>query len=494
MSDDKSKKDKEESQSKRIRRIAEARFTTFRSPDGRMYGIHNDRPVQALRHGKPSQLVNAIALLFDEEYDQWPNSTACAELAAWLEATTEDVQPVPLRSHWEPGERPRLLVDIGDDDWTIVEIDGEDFRICAQPGVTFRRGGRNAAMPWPLPARGDGFDFGPLWELIPVAEADRPVVLALLITVWMQGATQPVVLLIGPQDAGKTTSGRFLLSLVDPMSGQRGGKLPEKEDEWKSRVANARVILVDNHSTMTAKVSDMLCLVSTGGEMTTRELYSNDGAHTTELLVPVWLTSIDTGILRGDLASRVVRVELEGLTEARRIDEEILAARQNAARPVITGELFSLVVGVFNLWPTINRTGLKHRHTTFAIVLRCIDTLLGTDGSKRVEEQSGELAADVLDGDPLAQALLGLLDKIRGGWLSGDHLDLTHGATATELLSALNDVAFERRLDKGHGWPTTPKVLSSRLARIAPDLKKVHQITLSFERTHGTRRVRVVKT
>ncbi|MEK8107429.1 hypothetical protein NKG94_23930 [Micromonospora sp. M12] len=42
-------------------------------------------------------------------------------------------------------------------------------------------------------------------------------------------------------------------------------------------------------------MSDLLCRVATGGELTTRELYTNDGAHVSDLLVPVWLTSIDSG-------------------------------------------------------------------------------------------------------------------------------------------------------------------------------------------------------
>ncbi len=93
--------------------------------------------------------------------------------------------------------------------------------------------------------------------------------------------------------------------------------------------------------------------------------------------------------------------------------------------------------------------------------------------------------------DSLAQALLGLLGKQAEGWMTTTALDLAKGVTATDLLAALNDVAADKRLDKGHGWPITPKVLSSRLQRIAPDLKKVHRVTITLGRSDGKRVVRV---
>ncbi|MEK8107430.1 hypothetical protein NKG94_23935 [Micromonospora sp. M12] len=178
-------------------------------------------------------MVQDICRAYLDIYGAWPNTSAQAEVSSYLEAITREVRPVPVRCHWRDG---RLLLDVGDTDWTALVVDGDGVReLTGAPPLAFRRGS-GAAMPWPLPSAGD-LDL--LWKLVPVTEADRPVVLALLIVAWMTGVPQPIVLLTGPQDSGKTTTAQFLLSLVDPVSHQRGDRCPSARTSgrrgWRRR-------------------------------------------------------------------------------------------------------------------------------------------------------------------------------------------------------------------------------------------------------------------
>ncbi|MGI5214950.1 hypothetical protein [Plantactinospora sp. CA-290183] len=481
MSDSDDRKPKEPPQGAKLREVARSYFETFRAPDGRMYGVDAGQPGRALRHGKPSELVQAVCLLYLDVHGGWPNSSAQAELSSYLEAITREVRPVPVRSHWHGG---RLLLDVGDAAWTVLCIDGDGVRelpLDDRP-VAFRRGS-GTALPWPLPASGD---VALLWKLVPVAEPDRPLVLALLIVAWMTGVPQPIVLLTGPADAGKTTTAQFLLSLIDPVSHQRGGSLPEREDEWKARVAQARVVFVDNSGHITPRVSDMLCRVATGGELTTRELYTNDGAHVSDLLVPVWLTSIDSGVLRGDLQTRIVPVELESLDVEHRRAMSKLTKEQDEVRPTIVRGLLELTAAVIRMLPTVDDTRLTHRMTDFLLVLRCIDRILDTSGEARLIERSAELAGDVLDADHVALSLMKLLrdrDGVGEPVLSG-------GVTAERLLELLDRKTM---LDnRGPGWPKTPKVLSGRLRSIAPALLQNRGIRVEFGKSNGQKIIRVV--
>lgn len=482
MSDqDNEKRERGPTVEQKLRQIALDHFETFRAPDGRMYGTSKIRPALALRHGKPSELIQEISNVYVDRFGSWPNSTAQAAVAGYLEANTRNVRDVPVRCYWD---RRRLLLDVADDTGTTLVIDGRGVRELDEVAVAFRRPSSAAPLPWPL--SGVSGDLDLLWKLVRVVEADRPLVLALLIMSWLTGVPQPVVLVTGPADAGKTTTARFLLSLVDPVTHQRGGSLPEREDEWKARVAQSRVVFIDNSGHITAKTSDLMCRVATGGELTTRELYTNDGAHVSDLLVPIWLTSIDSGVLRGDLQSRIVPIELRAIDEEDRAVLSDLERDQDQARPIITRALLDLADQVVRMLPTIDRGRLVHRMTDFNLVLRCVDQILGTAGEERLSGQSAELAGDVLDADPVALAILRLVDGETSDYVKARLTaeQLAAGIKTEHLLDRLSDAAPPDK--RGAGWPTTPKVLSSRLNTIAPAMLQARGVRLeNFRRRDG---------
>jgi hypothetical protein len=472
----------------KLRKIVTELFTTYRAPDGRMYGSVHHRPGHALRHGVLSELMQKISLTYMERHGSWPNKDARAAVASFLEAVTHEVRPVPVRCHWD---QQQLLLDVGDEADTVLILDGHGVRETSDAPVAFRRSPSSAPLPWPL--TGHNGDLSLLWKLVRVVEADRPLVLALLITAWLTGIPQPVLLVTGPADAGKTTTARYLLSLVDPVTHQRGGSLPEREDEWKARVAQSRVVFVDNSSHITAKTSDLMCRVATGGELTTRQLYTNDGAHISDLLVPIWLTSIDSGVLRGDLQSRIVPIELGAIAEEDRAVLSDLETDQEQARPVITKALLDLTDQVIAMLPTVDRSRLIHRMTDFNLVLRCVDTILGTTGETRLTGQSAELANDVLEADPVAIALLHLVDgdtsNFHGAKVTAEKLRA--GLTAEQLLAALSDATPGDK--RGTSWPTTPKVLSSRLKTIAPAMLQAKGVRIEFRRTKAARLIAITQ-
>jgi hypothetical protein len=482
MTDSKQKKPAEGT---RMRAILDREFRLVRSTDGRTFGVHYATPGRALEHGKAnSPLIQQVSKAFLAAEGKWPSATAVAEVSSYAFAMASDkpAEEVPMRCHWNRDTQV-LYLDVCDTDGTVLRIDRNGIRAADAPAA-FRRSRTSAPLPWPIDGPAGAADLDALWKLVPVCEADRPIVLGLLLVAWMTGTAQPVVLLVGPQDAGKTSTGRFLLSLVDPTTNERGGTMPKDEREWKARVSNTRVVLVDNLSTITAETSDLLCKVATGGEATSRALYTDDDAHISNLKVPVWLTSIDPGVLRNDLASRIVPTELEALTAGRRVAESELAAQQDAARPTITRGLLWLMSEVLKLWPDIDKQSLEHRMGDFAILVRCIDKILGTEGSKRLVEHSRDLAEDVIDGDPIGQILVKLVEKAEA---AGD--DLPTDVTSEALLERCNTL---RQQTTGIGyhagdksWPRTPKVFSSRLMRVEPALLKAHGIKIVRRKSNG---------
>lgn len=469
-----------------MRAILDREFRLTRSTDGRTFGIRHANPGRALEHGKAvSPLIQQVSKAFLTTHNKWPSTTAVSEVSSYTFAMAADLpaEEVPMRCHWNR-DTQTLYLDVCDTAGTVIRIDSGGVHQADSP-VAFRHSRSSAPLPWPPPEGEAGpADLDVLWTIVPVCKADRPLVLGLLLVAWMAGTAQPIVLLVGPQDAGKTSTGRFLLSLVDPTTNERGGALPKDEREWKARVSNSRVVLIDNLSTISAEASDLLCKVSTGGEATSRALYTDDEAHISNLKVPVWLTSIDPGVLRNDLASRIVPGELEAITAGTRLAESELASRQEQARPTVNRGLFWLMSEVLKLWPDVDKTRLEHRMGDYAIIVRCIDQLLGTEGAARLVEHSRDLAEDVVDGDPVAQILVKLVER---GELPGRKLP--EDVTTEDLLDACNALRQESTGIGYHAgdksWPRTPKVFSSRLMRIEPALLKAHGIRIVRRKTNG---------
>lgn len=465
----------------RLIRFATEHFDVFRANDGQTYGVRRIEPGTAFAHGASgSPLMAEIKSLFHATFGKWPDSKSAASCADYLtvQASRAPAREVAFRSHWNG---TRLLVDVGDDTHRVIEVDGNGWRCRDQSEVPFRRSAVTATLATPA-AIGD---LDALWRLVNIAEVDRPLVVALLICAWLTGVSQPIVYFTGPQDAGKTEAARFLLRIVDPVSiTERGGALPANEQDWKARVRAYRCVMIDNASRVTRSQSDTLCKVATGGEAVTRTLYSDDSPHVSDLQVPVWLTSIGVGALAGDLGSRLVKLELAPLDVSSRMALTDLREAQTLALPGITRALLDLAVQILAALPVIDRTRLTHRLTDFELTLRCIDKVLGTSGAKRLTEVADDLAADVIDADPVAQALLrGIETPEVDRPLLGEH-------TAADLLAKLRLHAAMLHMD-GPTWPRTPALLSSHLRRIAPALKADQGITVSPRKSNGRKIITV---
>ena len=81
----------------------------------------------------------------------------------------------------------------------------------------------------------------------------------------------------------------------------------------------------------------------------------------------------------------------------------------------------------------------------FELILRCVDHLLSTDGVARLAEHSFELAADVLESDPIAQSLLAFAAHEVPA--AGQTMEMT----PTQLLKELTVLADDSA--RARSWP-----------------------------------------
>jgi Tfp pilus assembly pilus retraction ATPase PilT len=98
--------------------------------------------------------------------------------------------------------------------------------------------------PLPTPVR-DGSGLVELLKYVRVEQDGLPALIATLINTMMTHLPQPLVLIQGPAAAGKTTSLRFLLDLIDPSTKMPGGSLTSNERDVRALSRVRRCLVFD---------------------------------------------------------------------------------------------------------------------------------------------------------------------------------------------------------------------------------------------------------
>jgi hypothetical protein len=140
--------------------------------------------------------------------------------------------------------------------------------------------------------------------------------------------------------------------------------------------------------------------------------------------------------------------------------------------------LDALSVGLRRLPST--RSARLPRMADFCLwALACVDGVLWPEGAflSAYDSNHDDAVGGLLDADPLASAVGGLLDKQR----------IWRG-TATNLLASLGAIAGDAN---SRSWPRNGRALSGRLRRLASSLRKAG-IKIDFERSDGRTRTRII--
>ncbi|MFI8454209.1 ATP-binding protein [Kitasatospora sp. NPDC085464] len=440
---------------------AQAHFRYFRTADGTVYAQRMGHPVARPIRSQGTTGSHRQELMVGLYRDGVGvfNGTAIKEALDLIEALalSEEVQAVHIRV--APGFDGATWLDLGRADGLSVRIhpSGWDVTTPDPREVCWRRTQLTGELPVPVKdTDGKGFDL--LFGLCNFANAGSEA----LAMAWLVGCLGPSVpvpapFLTGPQGAGKSTAGRMLLRVIEGMTSDLR-RAPKDEANLIAAVAAGWVTALDNLSHMTPDMSDAMCCIVTGAEDVKRALFTDGDVHRSSYRRPLLLTGIDVGVIRPDLAERLLPLRLERPT-VRRTEAE-LWAEYEPVLPVILGSLLDLTVKVR---AAEAETPTETRMADFAHLCAQFDAAEHLGALAAYRASLDDLNDDVIEGDLLAQTVLKHADTIDPG--------AAQRMTSTEWLSHLSRLYSGdelRSLPKG--WPTTGKVLSDRLKRLQPTL------------------------
>jgi len=450
------------SQATELVRLAEARYRFGQTEDGRAFAEPRDGPRLAL--AVRGSLRSVLASAYCESTGRVAASSALTDALNVIEgkACAADRERVALRIASHDGG---IVVDLGTPDGRAVVMTATGWTIVDRSPVLFRRTELTGTLPVPV----NGGTLEELKAHVNVSDDEWQLLVGVLICWLLSDIPRPVVLLGGEQGTGKSTAARLLAALIDPSPAQLRAA-PRDIEAWVLGASGSCVVVLDNLSSVSDWLSDAICRACTGEGLVRRTLYTDDGLTVTSFRRNVMLTSIDAGSLRGDLGDRLVTIELDLIDPADRKRDQVIAAAFTAAHARLLGALFELTSQVLAVLPRVSLTD-PPRMADFAHVLAALDAVTGWSALDTYRAMAETIAAQVVEGDSVAQALAEFARKRR-----------TWTGTASELLRTVTPQRPPA------GWPKTPRGLAGRLRRAAPSLRKVG-IDVTWERQSAARTV-----
>jgi hypothetical protein len=457
--------DKQPPQAEILAAIAEDWFTFHQSTEGALFGLPTDEPRIARPLRGTRSVRSEVAAEYLRRYGRPPSTNALGDMLGALEGrcSAADPRPVYLRLAEHDGV---LYLDLGRRDGQGVRVDASGWKLMTDYPVTFRR----TALTGELPVPTEGGDLAELRGLLNVTEDAWPLVVSWLVASLFPGIPHPILALQGEQGTGKSSAARCLVSTVDPSPAPLRTQ-PRDLAEWGTVASGSWVVAIDNLSSITDWFSDALCRAVTGDGIVRRALYTDNDLAVMSFRRCVVMTSIDPGALAGDVADRLLVVELERIPEDRRRLDADLAAAWTAVHPRVFGALLDLVSKVQATLPSVT-LDLLPRMADFALIVKAVDQLLGTNGLKTYTSQRGSLAAEVVDSDPYASALRKWLDGV-GEW-TGAPVELVDKVPEPD--------------PKPRKWPRTAKAVGVALRRLAPAFRHLGYTIDRGEQDTVTRR------
>ncbi len=433
------------------------------------FAVRKDGPNVALMfRGARDALRASLSRLFRQTHERTPNAAALGD--ALMNLQGEALEATPERTYLRVAKHcDGIIIDLGTAAGRAVMVTPQGWRVVDKSPVLFRR----TALTSALPAPESGGDLRSLARLLNLTDESWPLVLGWLIAAFLPDIPHPILMFGGEAGSGKSTAARMVLGLFDPTSAPLRSQ-PADVEQWALAANGSWGVGIDNVSAISQWWSDSLCKAVTGDGWVRRKLYTDGELSVVAFRRVVMLTSIDAGALRGDLGDRVLLCDLERIPDDKRRGETELDAIYEQHRPLIFGAILDLLSQVLRMLPSI-RMNAGPRMFDFARVLAAIDKVRGTDALATYAGQRERIAADVIEADPVAKAIIGLVER-HGDW----------SGTMTGLLTAITPNPTPRF------WPGTPRALAGRIKRTAPALRATGIEVERGERDSGRKRERMV--
>ena len=356
----------------------------------------------------------------------------------------------------------RIYLDLADENWQVVEINANGWRVLADAPVRFIR--RRGMQALPVPERGG--DIRLLRKHINVKDGDDFILVVSCLLCALGGRGPFVVLdVTGEAGTAKSTLLKMLRDLIDPNKSALRAP-PRNDHELFIAAGNAFVLAYDNLSWLPDWLSDSLSRLATGGGFAARQLYSDDEERLFDAMRPIVLGAIEKVVVKGDLGEREVAIQLDLIPENKRRPESEVWVAFEQDRPKILGGLLDAIAHGLRHLPDVKVERLPRMADYFRWAIACGDGLLWDKGAFANAYWANREGStlDIVEADPVASAVYAMMTHERA--------PRVWEGTATKLLSDLEKILTDKETQSKQ-WPASSVALGRRFKRIATPLRRL---------------------
>lgn len=330
------------------------------------------------------------------------------------------------------------------------------WQVIEEPPVIFVRGEAMQALPVPVA----GGSLGMLWEVLNVPADTRLLVLAFLIDSMRPETPFAGLELLGEQGSGKSMTAKFIRRLLDPNACDLRGAPRSVEDVFVV-AAHSHMVTFENISHLGSGIQDALCILSTGGGIAKRSLYTNDEESIVSVRRPWIVNGISAAITQQDLIDRTISIDCPRIEERGTSTDLNQAFETNQA--ALLGAVLDTAAKALAILPSIELAPRERpRLAEFAMLGMAIAKAAAQEPKAFMAQFTAarqESIARVLDASPVATAVL-------------DWINANPQGTVAPVKSILQ--TLERFKPVGtDAWPRSAKGLGDALRRAAPALRQM---------------------
>jgi len=368
-----------------------------------------------------------------------------------------------------------IYIDLADQNWRAIRISPEGWEVVSTPPVRFYRSGGMEPLPEPRPG-------GKLEELRPFVNVscddDFLLLQGIVIGAFIPWGAHAVAVFNGEQGSAKSTVVRVIRALIDPSKAPTRAE-PSSEEDMYVAAANSYLLSFDNISYLTAKMSDALCRIATGGGFSKRQLFTDQDEIILQVCRPILLNGIPNIVYRPDLMDRSIVLTLPQITSDKRQTERELLEQFEKTRPLILGAICDALSAGLRCRADVRLNELPRMADLIVFMTAVERGMEWKEGSftEAYSENNRTSMMDLAAADPLVEAIRKILD---GGPFKG---------TASELLTRIRARLPEHERQQ-KGIPHRPNSLSGHLRRLAPALRELGiEVTLEAGRDEENRKL-----